>query len=128
MRAEELSHVNVVPIRLTGRHHDIEVVVDGAGKREERLAARDAEIPLMLPSGGGQRPDRRIIRNHYAKVNDGLGVQGRDRSAADMLGHVRDAGQRGIDEVTQLHEQVRPTWIVGHHHRRNMHVPMLPQR
>jgi hypothetical protein len=61
------------------------------------------------------------------KVDDRLGVQAGDRSAADMLGHMRHAGQRAVNTVTQLPEQARPSRMVGHHYRRNVHITILPQ-
>jgi hypothetical protein len=131
MRTQEITQVDVITMRPASRHHDIQMVIDGIGRRCERFPARDAQIPLMPPPGRGQRLDRRthgcITGNHHVKVDDRLGVQAGDRSAADMLGHMRHSGQRGINAVTQLTEQTRPSRIVGHHHRRNVHTTILPQ-
>jgi Cyclic nucleotide-binding domain len=102
-----------------------------ATARQERLPAGNAEISLMPPPGGGERPDRRahggIVRHHDVKVDDRLGVQAGNGGAANVLGCVRDAGQRGVNAVAQLPEQARPSRVVRHDHRGNVHVTILPR-
>jgi len=132
MRTQEITQVDVITMRPASRHHDIQMVIDGIGRRCERFPARDAQIPLMPPPGRGQRLNRRthgcITGNHHVKVDDRLGVQPGDRGTADMLGHMRHFGQRGINPVTQLPERARPPRIVGHHYCRNIHNTIMPQR
>jgi hypothetical protein len=126
-----VPQVDVIAVRPTARHDDVEVVVDGVAGRLERLAARDAQIPLVLPPGSGQRLDRRaggcLAGNNYVEVDDRLGVQAGDRCAADVLGHVRDAGQCGVGAVAQHIEQAGPARVVGRHHGGGIHVMILPQ-
>jgi len=132
MRTQEITQVDVITMRPASRHHDIQMVIDGIGRRRERFPARDAQIPLMPPPGRGQHLDRRthglITGNHHVNVDDRLGVQAGDRGAADMLGYMRNSGQRSINPVTQLPEQTRPPRIVSHHYRRNVHNTIFPQR
>jgi hypothetical protein len=131
MRAQEISQVDVITMRPAARHHHIQVVIDGIRGRPERLPARDAQVSLMPPPGSGQRLDRRTcsftVRNHHVNVDDRLGVQAGDRGAADMLGHMGNAGQRRVKAVTQPLEQARPPRIVGHHHRWDVHTTIVAQ-
>lgn len=46
-----------------------------------------------------------IARNHHVEVDHRIGVQSGYGSAADMLGHMGDSGQRRVNVVTQLAEQ-----------------------
>ncbi len=59
MRAQEITQVDVITMRLATRHHEIQVVIDGIGRRQERLPSLDAQISLMPPPSGGQHLDRR---------------------------------------------------------------------
>jgi hypothetical protein len=69
-------------------------------------------LSLVLPPGSGERCDRRgcgcPVGNHHVEVDDRLGVQAGDGSAAAMLGHMRDAGQCGVGAAAQIRFPAQP--------------------
>jgi len=50
MRAQEITQVNVITMRLAARHYYVQVVIGAIRRRRERLPALDAQISLVPPS------------------------------------------------------------------------------
>lgn len=93
MRTQEITQVNVITMRLAARHHNVQVVIGGIREWRERLPALDAQVSLVPPSRNGQPRDRRahgrLVGDHHVHVDDRLGIQPGNRSAADVPTNVR---------------------------------------
>jgi hypothetical protein len=125
MRPQEVTKVDVIAMRPASRHDQVQMVIGGIGRWQERLPALDPEISLVPPSGSGQRLSSRtdggLVRDDNVHVDNRLGSQAADRGAANVLSHVRDAGQHRVETVTQALEHPRPPRVILRDDRWNLH-------
>lgn len=112
MTPEEISQVHVIAVRRAAIDDDIEMVIDLAWPRMERLPARNTQITFVPPSGGCERVNRcghsSPIRDHHIKVDDGLSGQARHRGAANVHRDMPDTSQRHVHLAAQPFKLLRP--------------------
>lgn len=95
---------------------DIEMVRRRSGRREECLAAGDAEIALVRVAERGEALDGDGYveggAHENVHIDDGLCHEARHRGAADVFDGDGQAAESGRDRVLQFFEDLRPAGIV----------------
>jgi hypothetical protein len=125
MCAQEVPQVHVIAMCLAAAGDDVEAVIDRARRRPEYVPARDAQIAFVLPSSDRQRADGRthgsLIRDYYAGIDDGPGVQARHSGTADVHRDVLNTSQRCACLAAQSFELPRPLRVVRDDNGWNVH-------